>query len=60
MRATLVVDPGGVIRHVSVNAGNVGRDPAEVLRILDALVTGELTPCAWRPGRPTLAAAAAS
>src|SRR5438067_4718905 len=37
MRATFVVDPQGVIRFVSVNDLNVGRNPAEVLRVLDAL-----------------------
>ena len=34
-RATFVVDPEGVIRHVSVNDLSVGRNPQETLRILD-------------------------
>lgn len=54
LRATFVVDPEGVIRHVTVNDLDVGRDPAETLRVLEALQTGELTPCAWRPGQQTL------
>jgi peroxiredoxin (alkyl hydroperoxide reductase subunit C) len=54
LRATFVVDPEGTIRHVSVNDLDVGRDPRETLRVLEALQTGELTPCAWRPGQPTL------
>ncbi|MCB1827459.1 MAG: peroxiredoxin, partial [Coxiellaceae bacterium] len=36
-RATFVVDPDGVIRFAMVNDLNVGRNPKEVLRVLDAL-----------------------
>ena len=54
LRATFVVDPAGVIRHVSVNDLSVGRNVAEVLRILDALQTDELCPCNWKAGEPTL------
>ncbi|OGH56331.1 MAG: alkyl hydroperoxide reductase [Candidatus Lindowbacteria bacterium RIFCSPLOWO2_12_FULL_62_27] len=54
LRATFIVDPEGVIRWVSVNDLNVGRNINEVLRILDALQTGELCPCNWEKGRPTL------
>jgi alkyl hydroperoxide reductase subunit AhpC len=45
LRATYVVDPHNVIQHVSVNSLNVGRNPKEILRILDALQTDELCPC---------------
>ena len=45
LRATFVVDPHNVIQHVSVNGLNVGRNPKEVLRIVDALQTDELCPC---------------
>ncbi|MHA7873687.1 MAG: peroxiredoxin, partial [Hyphococcus sp.] len=41
LRATFVVDPHNVIQHVSVNGLNVGRNPQETLRILDALQTDE-------------------
>jgi peroxiredoxin (alkyl hydroperoxide reductase subunit C) len=57
LRATFVVDPEGVIRFASANDLGVGRSPEEVLRVLDALQTGGLTPCNWRPGQPTLVAA---
>ena len=57
LRATFVVDPRGIIRHVSVNDLSVGRNIEEILRLLDALQTGELTPCGWRPGEKTLDAA---
>jgi lipoyl-dependent peroxiredoxin subunit C len=55
LRATFIVDPEGVIRFVSVNDLAVGRNPQEVLRVLDALQTGELTPCSWQPGEETIA-----
>jgi peroxiredoxin (alkyl hydroperoxide reductase subunit C) len=57
LRATFIVDPEGVIRHVSVNDLNVGRSVDEVLRVLDALQTDELCPCNWKKGEPTLDAA---
>jgi alkyl hydroperoxide reductase subunit AhpC len=53
-RATYIVDPGGVIRFVSVNDGSVGRNPKEVLRVLDALQTDELCPCNWQKGEDTI------
>ncbi|MFG0319893.1 MAG: peroxiredoxin [Planctomycetota bacterium JB042] len=54
LRATYVVDPEGTIRFVSVNDLSVGRNVGEVLRVLDALRTGGLTPCGWSAGEPTL------
>lgn len=56
-RATFIVDPDGVIRFVYVTAGSVGRNPEEVLRVLDALQSDELCPCNWHKGEPTLNAA---
>ncbi|HNX54651.1 MAG TPA: peroxiredoxin [Prolixibacteraceae bacterium] len=53
-RATFIIDPEGTIQHVSVNGLNVGRNVKEIIRILDALQTGELTPCDWVPGEATL------
>jgi peroxiredoxin (alkyl hydroperoxide reductase subunit C) len=57
LRATFLVDPAGVIRWATVNSLEVGRNVDEVLRVLDALQTGELTPCNWRKGEATLHAA---
>ncbi|MFZ1613490.1 MAG: peroxiredoxin [Holophaga sp.] len=54
LRATFIVDPQGVIRHVSVNDLSVGRSVDEVLRVLDALQTDELCPCNWKKGEDTL------
>jgi len=56
-RATYIVDPQGVIRFVYVTDLSVGRNPAEVLRVLDALQTDELCPCNWQKGQDTLKAA---
>jgi peroxiredoxin (alkyl hydroperoxide reductase subunit C) len=57
LRATFIVDPTNVIRFVSVNDLSVGRNPQEVLRVLDALQTDELCPCNWKPGDDTIKAA---
>lgn len=54
LRATYIVDPDGVIRFASVNDLSVGRNPQEVLRVLDALQTDELCPCNWEKGQETL------
>jgi len=54
LRATYIVDPEGTIRFVSVNDLSVGRNPQEVLRVLDALQTDELCPCNWEKGQATL------
>jgi len=56
-RATYIVDPQGVIRFVYVTDLSVGRNPEEVLRVLDALQTDELCPCNWQKGEETLKAA---
>jgi alkyl hydroperoxide reductase subunit AhpC len=57
LRATFIVDPEGIIRFVSVNDMSVGRNPQEVLRVIDALQTDELCPCNWKKGDEFLKAA---
>ena len=54
LRATFIISPEGLIQWVSVNNLDTGRNVDEVLRVLDALQTGELTPCGWQPGQATL------
>ena len=56
-RATYIVDPQGIIRFVYVTDLSVGRNPQEVLRVLDALQTDELCPCNWKKGDDVLKAA---
>jgi peroxiredoxin (alkyl hydroperoxide reductase subunit C) len=53
-RATFIVDPQSIIRFVMVTDLNVGRNPKEVLRVLDALQTDKLCPCNWQKGEKTL------
>ena len=55
-RATFIVDPENIIRFVYVTDLSVGRNPQEVLRVLDALQTDELCPCNWQKGEATLTA----
>ncbi|MFB1481226.1 peroxiredoxin [Corallococcus sp. RDP092CA] len=54
LRATFIVDPEGIIRHVSVNDLSVGRNVKELVRTLDAFQTDELCPCNWQKGEETL------
>jgi lipoyl-dependent peroxiredoxin subunit C len=56
-RATYIIDPEGVVRWVNINDLSVGRNVAEVLRVLDALQTDELCPCNWTKGEETLSVA---
>ncbi|PID57972.1 MAG: alkyl hydroperoxide reductase [Ignavibacteriae bacterium] len=53
-RVTFIVDPEGTIRWVNANDLAVGRNVDEVIRALEALQTGALTPCNWEPGQNTL------
>jgi len=53
-RATFIVDPDGIIRFAYVTDLSVGRNPAEVLRVLDALQSDELCPCNWSKGEETI------
>jgi len=56
-RATFIVDPDNIIRFASVYDMSVGRNPMEVLRVLQALQTEELCPCAWQNGDEVIEAA---
>ena len=54
LRATVIADADNIIRFISVNDMSVGRNPQEVLRVLDALQTDELCPCNWKAGEDTI------
>ncbi|MGI4746477.1 MAG: peroxiredoxin [Janthinobacterium lividum] len=58
LRATFLVDPDGIIRYAAVNDLSVGRNPQEVLRVLDALQSDELCACNWSKGEEHLRPAA--
>lgn len=53
-RATFIVDPDNNIRFIYVTDLSVGRDPKEVLRVLNALQTEQLCPASWSVNDPTL------
>jgi peroxiredoxin (alkyl hydroperoxide reductase subunit C) len=57
LRATFIVNPDGVIESSTANALNVGRNPHETLRLVQAFQTGELTACDWQPGQQFVKAA---
>ena len=54
LRETFIVDPHNVIQQVSVNSLNVGRNPKEILRLVDALQSDELCPCNRPVGGDTI------
>ena len=54
LRGTFIIDPDGVLQYMVVHNEDVGRSVDETLRVLEALQTGELCPCNWKAGQPTL------
>ena len=58
LRGLFIVDPGGFIRHATINDLGVGRNVEETLRILGALQHvdehGEFCPANWTPGSETV------
>jgi peroxiredoxin (alkyl hydroperoxide reductase subunit C) len=54
LRGTFILDPERLLRVALIHDNAIGRSVDEVLRMLQALQTGELCPVDWRPGAPTL------
>lgn len=54
LRGLYIIDPEGVLQYSVIHPEAVGRNSAEVLRVLQALQSGKLTPCGWEPGQNTL------
>ena len=54
LRGLFLIDPKGVLRWMEINDLPVGRNVEEVLRVLDALKTGQLCPVNWKKGDATL------
>jgi peroxiredoxin (alkyl hydroperoxide reductase subunit C) len=58
LRGRFLIDPDGVIQSAEIVSAPVGRDVSEALRQVRAFQhhrkTGELLPCGWQPGKPTL------
>lgn len=61
VRATLIIDPDGIIRAITWYPMAVGRNVTEILRSVMALKTSDehavSTPEGWRPGEPVIDAA---
>lgn len=57
LRGTFIIDTKGMIRSVSINDIEVGRNIDEILRLVKAFqfadVHGEVCPEGWRPGQKT-------
>ena len=53
-RGTFVIDPEGTLKFILVSADSVGRNISEVLRVVEALQTGEKCPVNWHKGEKTL------
>ena len=54
LRGTFILDPSGILKSAVVNDLPVGRSVEETIRTLQALQTGKLTGCEWKPGEKTL------
>lgn len=55
LRATILIDPNGVVVHAGVNANNVGRSVDETIRLVQAFQyatqhSDEVCPMDWKPG----------
>jgi len=53
-RATFVVDPQGAVRYAAFHDARVGRSISEIIRVVEALRTGQPAPAEWQPGQATL------
>jgi alkyl hydroperoxide reductase subunit AhpC len=53
-RGLFIIDPEGVIKYSLISSGSVGRSVTEVLRVVQALQSGDLCPMEWHPGEKTL------
>ncbi len=58
VRGRFIIDPDFVVRAVEVLVPEVGRNPRELRRQIQAFqhvrATGEVTPSGWEPGKPAL------
>nr|XP_020455932.1 thioredoxin-dependent peroxide reductase, mitochondrial [Monopterus albus] len=58
LRGLFIIDPNGVVRHMSVNDLPVGRSVEETLRLVKAFqfveTHGEVCPASWTPKSPTI------
>jgi len=58
-RVTYILDKHNVVRHISANVIQVGRDIKDIIRNVQCIhkldeLDGEELPCGWRPGNKTI------
>jgi len=59
LRASVIIDPHGVIKSYELHDNSIGRSTAEILRKLQAAKfveehKGQVCPASWQPGKDTL------
>ncbi|PKU37112.1 thioredoxin-dependent peroxide hypothetical protein [Limosa lapponica baueri] len=58
LRGLFIIDPNGIIKHLSINDLPVGRSVEETLRLVKAFqyveTHGEVCPANWTPDSPTV------
>mmetsp|Transcript_27105 Transcript_27105/g.68769 ORF Transcript_27105/g.68769 Transcript_27105/m.68769 type:complete len:204 (-) Transcript_27105:256-867(-) len=58
LRGAFIIDPKGILRQMTINDLPVGRNPEEVLRLVQAFQFtdkhGEVCPASWKPGSKTM------
>jgi len=58
LRGLFLIDPSGIVRHITVNDLPVGRSVDETLRVIQAFQFvekhGEVCPANWKPEAPTI------
>lgn len=50
MRGLFLISPEGIVEHMTINNGEVGRSIVEELRTLQAYQAGGMAPCEWQNG----------
>ncbi|KAL4426308.1 hypothetical protein ABPG74_006565 [Tetrahymena malaccensis] len=57
-RGTFIIDPKGIVRHISINDLPVGRNIDEYIRLVQAFQFveehGEVCPAKWKPGAKSM------
>jgi len=58
LRGCFIISPEGILRQITINDLPVGRNPDEILRLVQAFQFtdkhGEVCPASWRPGAKTM------
>lgn len=58
LRGMFIIDPNGILRHITINDLPIGRNVDEAIRIIDAIQFvdkhGEVCPANWQKGEKTI------